>query len=60
MTTQTDTQTAGTVQSITVYLTREQIDALNLAAARLGMTAPEMLKRAMIAEVKNRSAALMA
>ncbi len=60
MTTQTDTQTAGTVQSITVYLTREQIDALNLAAARLGMTAPEMLKRAMIAEVKNRPAALMA
>lgn len=60
MTTQTDTQTAGTVQSITVYLTREQIDALNLAAARLGMTAPEMLKRAMIAEVKNRPAALIA
>ena len=60
MTTQTDTQTAGTVQSITVYLTRKQIDALNLAAARLGMTAPEMLKRAMIAEVKNRPAALMA
>lgn len=60
MTTQTDTQTAGTVQNITVYLTREQIDALNLAAARLGMTAPEMLKRAMIAEVKNRPAALMA
>ena len=60
MTTQTDTQTAGTVQSITVYLTREQIDALNLAAARFGMTAPEMLKRAMIAEVKNRPAALMA
>lgn len=60
MTTQTDAQTAGTVQSITVYLTREQIDALNLAAARLGMTAPEMLKRAMIAEVKNRPAALMA
>ena len=60
MTTQTDTQTAGTVKSFTVYLTREQIDALNLAAARLGMTAPEMLRRAMIAEMKNRPAALMA
>lgn len=60
MTTQTDTQTAGTVQSFTVYLTREQIDALNLAAARLGMTAPEMLSRALIAEMKNRPAALMA
>lgn len=60
MTTQTDKQTAGTVQSFTVYLTREQIDALNLAAARLGMTAPEMLSRALIAEMKNRPAALMA
>ena len=60
MTTQTDTQTTGTVQSFTVYLTREQIDALNLAAARLGMTAPEMLRRAMIAEMKNRPTALMA
>lgn len=60
MTTQTDTQTTGTVQSFTVYLTREQIDALNLAAAHLGMTAPEMLSRAMIAEMKNRPAALMA
>lgn len=62
MNTQTDTQTAGAKQerNITLYLTREQIDALNIAAARLGMTAPEMLKRALMAEMKNRPAALMA
>ena len=62
MNTQTDTQTAEAKQEreITLYLTREQIDALNLAAARLGMTAPEMLIRALITEVKNRPAALMA
>ena len=60
MTTGTDKQTAGTVRPCMVNLTREQIDALNLAAARLGMTAPEMLSRAVIAEVKNRPAALMA
>ena len=61
MNTQTDTQTAGAKQerNITLYLTREQIDALNIAAARLGMTAPEMLRRAVIAEVMNRPAALM-
>lgn len=60
MTTGTDKQTAGTVRPCMVNLTREQIDALNLAAARLGMTAPEMLSRAVIAEVMNRPAALMA
>lgn len=62
MNTQTDTQTTGAKQErkITLCLTREQIDALNLDAARLGMTAPEMLIRALITEVKNRPAALMA
>ena len=56
---QTTKNTGNGERIVTAMLTREQIDALNLAAARLGMTAPEMLRRAVIAEVKNCPAALM-
>ena len=31
-------------------LTREEIDALNLAAARMGMTAPQMMENALAAD----------
>lgn len=56
MSTQTNTQTAGTVRPVTVNLTRWEIDALNRAAARLGLTALEMLSLAAVAEMKNRAA----
>lgn len=54
----TQTQTAGGIEErmITLDLTREEIDALNLAAARLGMTAPALLSLALETETKNRAA----
>lgn len=47
------TDKAGNVERIvTAMLTRAEIEAMNATAARLGMTAPEMLSRALIAEVQ--------
>jgi len=45
-----NTTTAGEVREILLYLTREEIDALNLAAARMGMTAPQMMENALAAD----------
>lgn len=42
--------TAGEVREILLHLTRAEIDALNLAAARMGMTAPQMIENALAAD----------
>lgn len=42
--------TAGEVREILLHLTRVEIDALNLAAARMGMTAPQMIENALAAD----------
>lgn len=42
--------TAGEVREILLHLTRAEIDALNLAAARMGMTAPQMMENALAAD----------
>lgn len=42
--------TAGEVREILLHLTRVEIDALNLAAARMGMTAPQMMENALAAD----------
>lgn len=45
-----NTTTAGEVREILLHLTRVEIDALNLAAARMGMTAPQMMANALTAD----------
>lgn len=42
--------TAGEVREILLHVTRAEIDALNLAAARMGMTAPQMIENALAAD----------
>lgn len=50
------TENTGTSErTITLYLTPAELEALNAQAARLGMTVPEMLIRALIAEVENKT-----
>lgn len=48
---QTTENTGNTERIITAMLTRAEIEALNVTAARLGMTSPEMLSRALMAEI---------
>lgn len=49
---QTTENTGNVERIVTAMLPRAEIEALNTAAARFGMTAPEMLSRALIAEVQ--------
>lgn len=49
-TTNHNTTTAGEVREILLHLTRVEIDALNLAAARMGMTAPQLMAHALAAD----------
>ena len=47
------TENTGNVERIvTAMLPRAEIEALNTAAARFGMTAPQMLSLALVAEVQ--------
>lgn len=56
MNTNTKTQNAAVARDVTLYLTREQIDSIVYAAARLDMTATELLIRGAMAELKRRAA----
>lgn len=50
------TENTGTSErTITLYLTPAEIEAMNATAARLGMTTPAILSRAVIAEVENKT-----
>ena len=50
------TENTGTSErTITLYITPAELEALNAQAARLGMTAPAMLSRAVIAEVESKN-----
>ena len=49
---QTTDNTGKAERIVTAMLTRADIEAMKATSARLGMTAPEMLSRALIAEVQ--------
>ena len=50
------TENTGKAERIVkTMLTRAEIEAMNATAARLGMTAPAILSRAVIAEVESKN-----
>lgn len=52
---QTTENTGNGERIVTAMLTRAEIEAMNATAARLGMTAPAMLSRALLAEMESKN-----
>ena len=52
---QTTENTDKAERIVTAMLTRTEIEAMNATAARLGMTAPEMLSRVVLAEMESKN-----